>query len=513
MKNYWGLRKENKKEKCKILKNLLCMKFEMLKYHNSDIYLQYKEREYKALKSGKPSGDQLIIERKLPKDLNFSITYMCITELIEKRNLGKLIIFLRRLVKYIKKNSLKPTTFEENVKKISDSFEKIEGDEFYIASFGNYIIENSHLPFSSISIKINNFSDSLCMVNFILVFKDKIKQKLQNIVLKEYNGRTVLPLAGIGINGNHATSTNYSKGIMKEKKYIEQCTEIKWNFLKYVNKELKLPTFLFKYNIPAPSYVFCKINPKYLSNNTNKKRYDMSNFAILSNNKIDISTHKLKAEINFPEIFEPIIKNYSCYQCFYSGSNEELETKLTNIENELLEGNYSLELIKRLELVAHLSYELHLRSENYFHMIMKVKMHRFNFHKIAYRNFNVNKTFYELESVCREIDIKLLDSLADTNDLNDNIDLSGVKLFEKNIVNKLIQINKRVVLVHKMVNEKISLIQSVSTIKHEMLLTWVAILSLIFSMIAASPYISPYIPKTIKDFFTKVLTTIFATHF
>ena len=509
MKKYWGLSKESKIEKYKIFKTLLRMKFEIFRYRNKKIYLQYKKKEYKSLKSGFPSEDQCIKEKAIPKDLNFSINYMCITELIEKRNLDQLIIFLRKLVKYVKKDSLKPATFEEDVKRASDSLKKLEGDESYIASFGNYIIENPQLPFNSISIKINNFSDSFCMVSFVLGFKDKIKLKLRNILLKNYNGRTVLPLAGIGMSGNYATSTNYSKGVMKEKKYIEKCTKIKWDFLRYINKELNLPTFLFKYDIPVPSYMFCKINSKYLSNSAIEKRYEMDNFAILSANKIDISTYRLKAEINFPEIFGPVTNNYSCYQCFYNSSNEELEDKLINIENELLEGNFSLELVKRLELVSHVSYELHLRSEAYFHSIMEVKMNKFNFYKIANKNFNVNKNFYELESLCREIDIKFLDSLANMDELNDNKSLLEVKQFEESIVSELKQIKKRVALVHSMANEKISLIQSVSTIKHEKLLTVVAILTLVFSIIAANPYI----PKPIKDFFVKLFTTIFTTHF
>jgi hypothetical protein len=135
MDKYWGLEKDNKKANVKLFKTLLRMRYEMFKYRKNKPYAEYKKEEYDALKSGQPSELSVIEDDKIPKDLDFSIDRLCITEIIDKRNLPKLVSFLRRLIKYVKKDSLAPGTFEEDIQEASNSLEKLQESEEDIATF------------------------------------------------------------------------------------------------------------------------------------------------------------------------------------------------------------------------------------------------------------------------------------------------------------------------------------------------------------------------------------------
>ena len=494
MGKYWGLEKDNKKTKIKLFKTLLRMRYEMFKYRKNKPYAEYKKEEYDALKSGQPSELSVIEDDKIPKDLNFSIDRLCITEIIDKRNLPKLVSFLRRLIKYVKKDSLAPGTFEEDIQEASNSLEKLQESEEDIATFGRYNITNEEIDY--VYIKINNFSDSYCVLNFYLGLKDKVKSNLEHILLDDYKERTVLPLVGIGPDGNYAASTNFSSEVMKEKDYLEECTKFKWKFLKWVNSDLRLPTFLFEHDIPAPSYIFSKINPKYLKNNNYQIKLDT--FSILTNNSIDVSTHKLNAKICFPEIYASIIKDYSCYQCLYdryNGTEEKMyNDKLSTINNELYEENTSLEFIKKLELISIITYNFHVQIEQYFHEIMSIKMHWFKFKKILRKNFSYSKDFYELESICREINIESIkENYANSIILSKNKNLNEVQSLENQIIYNLNQLKKRTNVINELADKKIELIQSMSSIVHEKMLTFFTILTLITSIVAAIAAIIPLI--------------------
>lgn len=496
MDKYWGLEKDNKKAKIKLFKTLLRMRYEMFKYRKNTPYAEYKREEYDALKSGQPSEPNVIEDDKIPKDLNFSIDRLCITEIIEKRNLSKLVSFLRRLIKYVKKDSLAPGTFEEDIQEASNSLEKLQESEEDIATFGKYSITNEEIDY--VYIKINNFSDSYCVLNFYLGLKDKVKSNLEHILLDDYEKRTVLPLAGIGPDGNYAASTNFSSEVMKEKDYLEECTKIKWKFLKWINSDLQLPTFLFQHDIPAPSYMFSKINPKYLKGNDYQIKLDI--FSILTNNNIDISTHKLNAKICFPEMYASIIRNYSCYLCLYdryNGTEEKMyNDKLSTMGIELYEENTSLEYIKKLELISTITYNFHVQVEQYFHEIMGIKMHWFKFGKISRKNFSYSRSFYELESICKEINIESVQqSFANSIIFRKNKSLDGVKYLETQVISNLSQLKKRINVINELVDKKIELIQSMSSIVHEKILTCLTILTLFTSIVAAICAIIPLVKK------------------
>lgn len=510
MKKYWGISNERRREHFKVKETLIKMRIEMLRHRGDTSYLKYKKEQFKSLKAGQPILNMGLEKQTLPNDLKFSIDCMCVTELVKKDKLNQLVPFLRKLIKKVKKYSFKSDTFEENILEASNSLKELQDDEDYVTDFGKYIIESSKIDFKGIKIEIRNFSASFCMVSFILDFKDKVKQKLENILLREYNKRIVLPLSGIDLNGKYAASTNYSPNLMKEKDYLEECAKIKWKFLKYVNNDLKLSTFLFEQNIPAPSYMFCKLNSKYLGNEPLENiDSDLVNFEILTYKKVDISTHRLKAEIDFPELFDPIVKDYGCYQCFYTGSKEELyNKKLTTIENELYESNNSLILVKKLELLLAVTNQLYLRIEKYFNTMMKVRFRWFNFGKITRRNFLYTRNIYELEALCKEFKIETITKSYE-NDviLSNNANLTDLKSLESNIIHTFNQVNDRVEIVDNLVNKRILLIQSVSSIKHEKLLTCVAILTLIFSIIAASSYFSEFKIWTV-NFLHKIISII-----
>lgn len=469
----------------------------------------FYSEEYTDIFSEKPRLSN-IDETKIPKGETYKPVSMFIYDIVEKQNIDKILASIDTLYRKFYKTGFLSSNGNRNSTRryLKDLQKSIYNENESSIKIGRFDGNPNKTGVKYFDMEIVNLSTSFILVEFSIFFSEETKINLESFASDSYKGK--LYSRKQYFNGGRI---RYFVGIgsaifLKERDWYEKIAKIKWSFLNFLNRQVKIPLELFARGIASPSIIMTnttllKYDKKYISENRKMKSFMMS---VSMNERPRLSEYE---SLNLG-LFNSTEESYHTLQFYYNERGTKLDKNdgFSSVVGQITSNRKRLfRKAAELELLDIILIELRDNASKYARNISKIKMKASNFSKGTKIRFMYEKDVLIFSNLEREIDWNKISKDYDEElpDLKVEDSFTDLHKFTKMtvIMEEVRRIRHNIISLN---NKKIEALKSLNDLKHDRSRLTMEIVTFIVSLATFVILVKPDILfkfKTLVEFIKK----------
>lgn len=467
----------------------------------------YKE-EYLAIFNGKTQKRTGISRNtKIPEGESYETKNMVIYEIVDKRDLNRIVTSFDILErKYYKTGFLGRHNDRFQVLDYIENLRKnINNDDKYWIDLGRFNGYPKKTGVQYFDFKLFNLSASFVMLRFNVFFDVTTKDNLNSYAKELYSGKLYSRREYYSGGKLKSVVGTGSELFLKQRDWFEKIAVVKWNFLYFMYSKIRLPLQLFELGIPSPSIVISDTSLAKYSRKLEGENVELREF-MLSMGMSYRSTLSKNELFSFHSDY--LCDDYNTMQFYYDSRfvNKDDDTPFGSVDTWLDFNRMDFfDKAAELELLDIILTELKNVSAQFVQEMNKVKMKASQFKKALKIKFEYKKKVLFFSNLNREIHWERISKeyVAWWKDTPQNIRICDPISFTY-LLESRVRIEKIVKSISKSNDDKISILKSLSDVKHDTLRLVIESVTFIVGIATFVILIHPSIVKDMSQVISKI---------